>query len=337
MSDAQPQPRAATLTGQAERAYVERLTTILRRARLNLYYPDARRLASHLRVLHPEVHRGLYDGVELDLRSGLPTYPEWTRAKTDVEVADEQLATLGTRAALAAKAAGSDAPIHDKQLNKHDYYTEISGRELARLGDMEVRLRRVEHERQTAFFHVVFDKLDKSGLFVRYAIDLAQTSTGWSKPVVRLDAETAQHTEGFQSLIYKFSSFDAELTFGKLAGLGGLQVERVARGTVGPIYWSADQAPEPLRELFAEPDDFVATFGLDMVADDIDADRSNDPLFDAADQGISAEARRAFRTARLKVGCHLFRDRKFVVPRARVAAVRQLCERWGTRNIVYGV
>ncbi len=330
--------KATLLEGEAEEQYVERVYRILRGARLNLYYPDARKLQAHVRCMSPRVHRGLYGGVQVNLASGLPTYREWTRVQTDVHIADEQLDKLGSRRELEQKARHSDEPIHQKMLKKHQYYSQIQGCELAPLGTMDVALRRVEHEKNTAYFHVVLDKLDASGLFVRYSIDLAQTASVWNQQVVRLDEETAQHTEEFQSLIYKFTSLDSEFTFAKLAGLGGLRVERVAKGTVGPIYLAREQAPEALAELFdGHEDAFVAMFALDMVADDIAEDRHNDPIETSMSDRMSAEARQTLLQAREKLGVRTFRDRKFVVPRALVAQMRQFCEARGTKNIVYGI
>lgn len=330
--------KSTLLEGEAEEQYIERLYRILRGARLNLYYPDSRRLQTHIRCMSPRVHRGLYPGVQLNLESGLPTYREWTRVQTDVQIAAEQLAKLGSRRELEQKARRSDEAIHQKLLKKHEYYRDIDGRELAPLGTMDVALRRVEHEKNTAYFHVVLDKLDASGLFVRYSIDLAQTASAWNKQVVRLDEETAEHTEEFQSLIYQFTSLDSEFTFAKLAGLGGLTVERVAKGTVGPIFWAREQAPGALAELFDGPGEpFVAMFALDMVASDIDEDRDNDPLDVSMTDKMPAEARQTFLRARQNFDVRTFRDRKFVVPRSQVAKMRQFCEDHGTKNIVYGV
>ena len=68
--------------------------------------PDARRLADHVDAMDPAVHGGLYPGLEVDVRTGLPTYKEWTRVQTDVALATGQLAQLGPRKELAAKAEG---------------------------------------------------------------------------------------------------------------------------------------------------------------------------------------------------------------------------------------
>ena len=325
-----------TLDGEAERRYVDRLLAILRAARLNLYYPDARRLRSHVEAMHPQVHRGLYEGLEMNLEAGLPSYQAWTRVQTDVEIAGEQLSQLGDAETLEKKAISDGESIHAKLLKKHRYYSEIRDTELAPLGGMDVKLRRVDSRQNKAYFHVVLDKLDASGLFVRFSIDLAQESSAWSDKVVRLDEETAEHTEQFQSLIYRFTSLDAEFTFAKLAGLGGLEVEMVAKGTVGPIFFAPEQAPDGLADLLAGREGaFVGTFSLDKVAGDIAETRDNDPLESMITDRMSDQARQVYRTARETYDYRAYKDRKFVVPRELVGEIREFCAERGTKNIVY--
>ncbi len=348
-----------TLTGESERRYVDRLLSILSSARLNRRYPDARAMRSHLRALHPEIHRGLYDGAEMNLDSGLPSYKEWTRVQTDVRIAEDQLRQLGPREALAERVdqADDDSPpgggretdIHAQQLRKHDYYSDIRDTDLVPLGDMTVKLRRIDTDSQTAYFHVVLDKLDASGLFVRFSIDLAQQNSAWSENVVELDDETARHTEQFQSLIYKFTSLDAEFTYAKLAGLGGLDISSVTKGTVGPMYFAPEQAPEQIRPLFSgssssgrrlsdgeQPsNDVIATFSLDRVAEDVTEHRDNDPLDSTFVDQLGDDARQVYEKARQHYDYRTFRNRKFVVPGNRVEALREWCRERGTKNIIY--
>ena len=324
------------LAGPDEAAYVDRIRGILQAARLGAHYPDAERLVATLGVLSPGVHRGLYPGVEVDLRSGLPTYKEWTRVQTDVRMAADQLRQLGSRAELQRKAGAKRSPIHEKQLVKHDYYAAIADTPLAPLGEMSVALRRVEPDKQRAQFHVVLDKLDASGQFVRYSLDFYQSAAAWNRPVVVLDAEAARHTESFRSLIYQFTSYDSEFTFLRLATMGGLNVERVVKGVVGPIHFPWTQPPEDVRTLVAG-DGFLADFALDMAATDLPADRDNDPFADLLREKLTPEAQREYDAARKRYGYKVFKDRKFVAPAGLLPALRKLCESRGSRNVAYGV
>jgi hypothetical protein len=325
-----------TLQGAEEAGYVARLGDVLRAARLGPQYPDARRLAGHLGVLAPAVHRGLYAGLEVDLRSGLPSYREWTRAQTDVRIAADQLRQLGERDALARKAAADPGSIHARQLVKHDYYASIRDVETAPLGEMTVALRRVDPEQRRAAFHVVLDKLDASGVFVRYTIDLTQQAAAWNRQLVVLDDDSTRHTEGFRSLIYQFTSYDAEFTLVRLATLGGLEVERVIKGVVGPVCFPWTRGHEELRPVVG-PDGFVAMFAVDTAAQDLAADRDNDPFADLLGDRLTAEARGEYDAARQRLGYKVFKDRKFVAPRAAVAALQALCAGRRARNVCYGI
>lgn len=318
--------------------YVRQFSGIIRAARLNNQYPESRRLAGHVAALGSDIHKGLYESLQLNAQSGLPTYREWTRVQTDVTIAADQLRQLGGREQLAARAGGArEGSIHHKQLAKYDYYERIQSLPLAPLGNMQVLLRRVEPGERRAHFHVVFDKLDVSGLFVRYTIDLAQEHSGWGRPAVVLDDETAAYTEDFKALIYRFSSFDAEFTFAKLTAVAGLSVERVVKGTVGPLYVHGVERPEPIEGILGEGDEqgFVAMFALDTAARDVTANRNNDPFGSIFEASVSAEVRHTYSRAREAYGYRVFKDRKFVVSRAHHEPLRMLCQQMGTQNIIY--
>lgn len=330
--------RGETLTGEDEQRYTRRFAAIIRAARLNNHYPDGRRLSAHVRAMDPEVHRGEYEGIEINIDSGLPTYKEWTRVQTDVSIAGDQLQQLGSRAALAQRAADSDHDVHRRQLAKFDYYNDIANTPLAPLGDMDVTLRRVNAAHDTAHFRITFDKLDVSGIFLRYDILLTQTSQVWSNPVVEIDQETSSQTEEFQSLIYRFSSMDAEFVYAKLATVSGVAVQRVSRATVGPFYFGRWDSPAPFDGLVgADPDHFVAQFSIDTAAQDVRENRNNDPFGEHYQSELSKKMRPTYSKARQQFDYRVYRDRKFVVSRGLEQPLRQLCEEQGTRNIVYAI
>ncbi len=319
----------------AESAYLERIGAALKRARLNRQYPNARRAARHLHCMNRDVHGGLYPPLAIDVRSGLPTYREWTRVKTDLEMAAEILADLPPEAELAERARRSGREIYGKQLLKHHYYNAIAEAELAQLDHMEVRLRRVEPDTRTAHFNVTLDKLDNRGLLVRKTIDLSQRDSHWDHPMLTLDEETAEHTRAFRSLIFRFASLDAELTFARLAATSNLEVEKVVKGTIGPVFMPGIRAPETIARWFDSEDGIAATFSLDLAARDLARDRDNDPLDDLIADRYSEQARAEYEEARKRWGYHVFKDRKFVASATLVGAVRELCAEHGTRNVIY--
>lgn len=328
------------LTGDDERSYLDAMRRIMRGARLNTYYPDSRAVSAHLNAMHPDVHNGIYDGIAIDVRSGLPTYREWTRVQTDAALATDQLEQLGPKRDLERKARERPDSIFSRQLAKHDYYSRIEGMPTATLGDMTVQLRRVDQSTSTGHFHVVLDKLDASGLFVRYSIDLSQQNARWEGAVRVEDGDIAKQSDAFEALIYQFTSLDSEMTFAKIQTMQGMSVERVIKGIIGPIFFSfGDAKTEPPAELepFVEEHGWLATFSLDMTAYDIEESKENDPFVELlAQKSVDATTRERFARARANLGYKVFKDRKFVVPRSAVTAVRQLCADRGTKNIVYG-
>ena len=326
-----------TLSDQDQQTrFIRRLLAILRAARLNHHYPDPRRLSGHLRAMSPEVHRGLYDELQINLDSGLPSSREFTRVQTDVSIAADQLQKLGNRRQLAQKAARSDHAIHQQQLDKYDYYDAIADTRLAPLGAMDVALRRVEPGKRTAHFRITFDKLEASGVFIRTSIDLTQRAQIWESQAVQLDDDTAHHTEELQSLIYKFSAMDAEFIFTKLSTLNGVAVQRVSRGTLGPIYDGRCQVPSLLADLVGDdPDTVLAHFAIDTAALDVDEHRQNDPFADLFRPSMAKDLRPTYQRARDQFGYHVYGDRKFVVSRPLQAPLRALCQERGTNNIIY--
>lgn len=335
---------ATTLRGIAQEEYVKRFMAIIRAARLNNQYPDGRRLSAHVRAMSPEIHGGVYDGLQINVDSGLPTYREFTRVQTDVSIATEQMKALGSRAALLQKVQESTHEIYAKQLAKYDYYDTVADLPLMPLGSMEVVLRQIEPGRRVAHFYIIFDKLEASGIFVRYRIALSQTNAVWNREVVQLDAEQASHTEEFQGLIYRFSAMDAEFVFAKLAMLAGVEVESVSRTTVGPFYFADLQVHRPsgghgapFDELLSREGSFVANFALDQAGKDVREDRDNDPFHGFFETELSRSMAGQYQQARSALGYKVFRDRKFVVSRGLEGALRTVLAAKKTRNIVYGV
>ena len=335
--------RSIKLREDEETAFINRLQAILRGGRLNNQYPDARRLSGHLQAMKPEVHRGIYSELEINVDSGLPTYKEWTRVQTDVSIATDQLRQLGDRKSLAKRVATSSHEIHQQQLDKYDYYDSIADTRLAPLGSMDVALRRVNSNEGKAHFYINFDKLDVSGIFVRFQIALSQQAQVWSSAAVTLDDDTASYTEEFKSMIYKFSSLDAEFTYTKLATLPGIEVERISRGTVGPIFYGDIAAkgridfPEPFDALVKDEKSFVALFGMETVAYDISDNVNNDPFGGLFESELSRKMRPTYARSREQFGYKVYKDRKFVVSRGMEAKLRDICSKMNTKNIVYSL
>ena len=74
-----------------------------------------------------------------------------------------------------------------------------------------------------------------------------------------------------------------------------------------------------------------------MGAVDLEADRDNDPIDDLLAATLTDKARQTYEGVRKKVGYRVFKDRKFVVSKNLVKAMKAFCKASGTRNIIYSV
>lgn len=329
------------LEGDAVQAYVDGVSRAITRARLSDQFPPGRRLAAQVEAMGPRVHQGLYAALRVDRRSGLPTYPEWTRVCADAELSPKILAELSGQPELAARAQRDPQGIWAKQLRKLHYHRALSGIDGTPPSHMVVRLRRVEPAERRAWFQVVLDKLDQSGVFVRFTIELSQQASPWSRPMLQLDDDAVRQTEGLRAIVYRLTSLDAELTFMRLSDAEGIAVERVVKGTVGPVYTTGVAMPQALREALPGspgPGLLVATFGLDMAAGDVARDGDNDPLEELLSDQLPPEGRAAYDDARRRLGYRVYKDRKIVAGSPTlVDAVHGFCARMGTRNVVYAL
>ncbi|MCA9705403.1 MAG: hypothetical protein KDK70_06125 [Myxococcales bacterium] len=341
MSELEPRVAPLVLTGPAQERYVDLVARGIERARLSDHYPPGRRLAAQVRAMGPRAHLGLYGELQVDPRSGLPTYREWTRVCADAELAPKVLRELPPVEVLRPRAEQQPQGIHGKQLLKHHYYGQLAQLDGTPPSHMVVRLRKVDAADRRAWFHVMLDKLDVSGLFVRFSIDLSQRSSLWNRPMVELSDDVAQETEALRAIIYRMSSLDAELTFVRLAGVEGLQVERVFKGTVGPVLGAGVPVPAALQGDWGPAlagGGMIATFGMDMAADDVARDGDNDPLDALLTERLPPEQAEAYRQARVRYGYRVFKDRKFVASdRATLQAVQARCTALGTRNVAYAL
>ncbi|MEM9455538.1 MAG: hypothetical protein AAGF11_15260 [Myxococcota bacterium] len=335
-------------TGEDQERYVDRVARAIERARLNEHYPPGRRLAAQVRAMGPQAHLQLYGELQVDARTGLPTYREWTRVCADAELAPKVLASLPPLSVLQSRAQAQPGGIHGKQLLKHHYYSQLVQIDGTPPSHMVVRLRKVDASARRAWFHVVLDKLDANGLFVRFSIDLSQRSSFWNRAMVELSDDAARETEALRAIVYRMSSLDAELTFVRLADVEGLTVERVFKGTVGPIFVAGVARPPGLVVAPPEAGEggaggegteaLVATFGLDMASDDLARDGNNDPLEALLTGRLPEEQAQAYHHARQRYGYRVFKDRKFVVSsRSMVKRAQQFCTERGTRNVVYAL
>lgn len=342
------------LVEPAASTYLDVLARAIGGARLNNSFPDRRRLEATLRALGAELHHGLYDGIFIDSRSGLPNMASLTRVLTDKSVGIEALGRLADQVTLDARA--SEAEVFDRMARQRRYYEALSRMHLAPVDEHRVLLRRHDPGQSTASFRVELTKIAAPGTYLHVIIELTQTSGLWSHRLIQLDpnGEVAEGTQALRSLVYRFATLDAETLFIRLHELEGVAVERVQRGIIGPALFClptpekllmvAEPQTDPLTSAWAdwlESEPAIRTphiaisFATDIAAIDVRDERSNDPLSPLLASDIREREQARYTILRQRFPFRVFKDRKFVASPELVPAVSAMCAAAGTKNIVY--
>ncbi len=338
------EPVASTYLGMLSRA--------VQTARLNKTFPERRQLDGTLLALQAVSHHGLYDGLYLDSRSGLPNMASFTRPLADRGVGAQALLGYADQAVLDARR--DEAEVFARMAAKRRYFELLQTLALAPVDEHRVLLRRHEPDSSRASFRVELTKLDGSGAYLRVVIELTQTASVWSHKLVDLDThgEVASGTEALRGMVYRFASYDAETLFIRLHELEGVHVERVQRGILGPVRFSLPHGGDTISVLESKPDPtdaawsaachahdgsplMLASFATDIAALDVREERSNDPLAPLLSEGIRDVERARYVTLRERYPFRVYKDRKFVVTPSLVDGVRQACVAAGCKNLVY--
>lgn len=335
-------------------SYLDLLARAIRSARLNKNFPDRHALDGTLRALQASSHRGLYDQLYIDSRSGLPNMASLTRVLTDKSVGLEALGSMKSQTELDREAV--DGGVYERLAKKRRYYEELAELSLAPVDEHRVFLRRHEPEHSRASFRIELTKLESAGCYLRVVIELTQQAGLWSHRLVELDprGEVASGTEALRSLVYRFAGFDAETLFIRLHDLDGVSVERVQRAIVGPVLFElptdggrvalAEPSPGPLTEAWSAwtsaggepaPPRFVASFATDIAAHDVREERSNDPLVPLLASEIRERERARYDLLRQRHPFAVYKDRKFVASAPLCDPLRALCGERGTKNLIY--
>ena len=335
-----------TLSDARVDAYVAQAATLLQAARLSAQFPSGggsarsggsagAMLASYLRAMGSRLHRGLYPQLEVDGWAGLPTFKEWTRVMTDVDLCQSVLADLPSPDVVRDRATRD--PAYGKQLLKYLYYSDLQKLALPPFEHMQVKLQRRLSPQETQF-QLVLDKLDARGLPLRCTAEVVQRSD--ATPYITLHGDRAEAKRELWGTIYRLVSLDAELTFLQLQSLAGLYVHSVTVGTVGPLLCGSLDSTAPGDwpiGLARRPDTAILTCCTEALTREEGPDRDNDPLSPLRARSLSAAARCEYESTRLRHGYRVSRDRKFVADSASLPAIKALCEQARTSNIIYAL
>jgi hypothetical protein len=311
--------------------YLITLADCVDAARLNDLYPPTAAVLNTLEMMMHELHGGIHEVLEIDQRTGLPTYREYVRVASDRSRAPEELPRLG------AYADREQSGIYGKLAAKREYY-----RALIDVGPLmgETRktyFRKVDAETSRAMFRIVLDRIGSTSLVERLTVELSQHAGIWGREGLKLDDDDAVHmSEELGGLVYRLSSQDVEAVFLRLSDDPSLRVESVIKGTIGPFLFAGLDLSERLIPLVeAIGDGAVLCAGLALAGLEQRKDVFNDPLVSEAK--FSIEARGELAESREMEPYHVLADRKFVLAGADRELLASYLERAGTSNIVYEV
>jgi hypothetical protein len=316
------------LDGHDLETYCAAASRLILAGRLNHWYPDPFGCAGYLRALAPSMRQGVYDGVQLDLTTGLPTLKDFVTVRVDASIAEDFISQQESR-----RAAGRAST--PKVAAKLDYYRRLTSLRLPPLTRLEVRLRRIQKQRGIASFEVVFDKIDPAEMvFVRYTLLLEQEDRSWEGAFLERSGDYSRQTAAFREKMEKYTQDDSEIAFLLLGKVEGVRLEEVTRGRIGPL-WSA-WAPGPNG--WGAPStngEFILHLPLDRASVDLGEDRDNDPFENIYRDFLSPYTRPLVAEEALKLGYRVHKDRKFACTPGALEPLTSKLREARTQNIIY--
>jgi hypothetical protein len=324
-------PRLKCLKGQEVDTYAGRAAALVSAGRMNKWFPDPFGCAGYFTAIAAAVAERVYDGVQIDLASGLPVFKDLLTIQVDREVAPPFLAEQEIRAAAGIRPSS-------KLQAKLAYYRRLVQSNLPPLNRLDVKLRRIDRARTVSMFEVVFDRyqLDES-VFVRYTLVLEQRDSVPGRPFLERSGDYSQQTAAFREKMETYTQDDSEIAFLLVGKLEGVRVLEVTRGRIGPL-WSP-WTPAPPGWLAAGTGDsaFVLHLPLDRASVELDKDRDNDPFSTIFRKFLSDSSRSLVEEEARRLGYRVHKERKFVCTAAVADVIRERLREAGTQNIVYTI
>ena len=324
-------PRLKCLNGQEVGIYAHQAAKLVSAGRLNKCFPDPFGCAEYFTAMAAAVAEGVYDGIHIDLASGLPALKDMLAVQVDRKIAQTFLDEHEIRAA-----AGRSASL--KVRAKLAYCQRLVQCILPPLHRLDVTLRRVDRSRRVAMFEVLFDRYHPGeSVFVRYTLVLEQTDSMSVVPLLERSGDHSQQTNAFREKMEAYTQDDSEIAFLLLGKLEGVRVLEVTRGRIGPLWSQWAPAPAGWTPSGNHDSAFILHLPLDRASVDLDNDRDNDPFSTIFRKFLSETSRPLVEEDARRLGYRVHKERKFVCTTEVAGAIRERLREAGTRNIVYTI
>lgn len=328
-------PHTTVLGPETAEIYVAMARRLLQAGRLNRFFPDPEGLDSLLRFLAPSGRPGDFQGLELNLRTGFPTERAVGLVLSEGELSEKFLGSLNMAALRRPGASEADGRL----LQKAAYHEELVKSRLPRRVRLELALRRIEADKERAYFTTVFERFDPTEeLFVRYTVQLYQHHGRWTKHLVELQGDDMEATGPFRNVISRYHADEAEFAFILLSELPAITVEEIVRGRVGPLWFEGVEMPAEFEDLMRRhPGSFLLHFPSERAATTIKEDRNNDPFAPMYRDSLAAGPRELAERKAQALGYRVFKERKFACTRAIAEPLGALLKERGYRCVIYPV
>ncbi len=326
-----------TISGETLENYVDIVKKMLKAGRASKFFPDAASFCNMLDLYLPSGNHFMYDTLEINLNTGLPSEREVTRLVTDRQIAPKTLKE-DPEEKLRQRVRNTPSEVNMRRLNRYLYHKALITTRILPLMDLQLKLRTVDTDKYIAFFNVEVVRFDVAdSIFAKYTLVAGQHDTRWRQQV-HLSGDDLRYTGKFRNLISRYSVDEAEFAFILLNDLEDITVEEVQRCRIGPLYFKGSRIPRGLEELFLDhPEAFILSLPTDRVSINISEDVNNDPLTGFYRDILAPEERLALEKKAEQMQYHVYKERKFVCTRSVLKDFRQFLRDRGARCVVYGV
>lgn len=327
----------AVLSGEKLNTYVRMVIRLVKGGRLNKFFPDPSAFCKMMEFYLPEKNFGLYDNLEINLDTGLPSEKEITRLVSEREIAPKTLKEEPLKN-LEEKAQSSPSEVNRRRLNRFLYHRDLLSAESLPLLDIGLKLKSLDTEKYVAYFNVEVTRFDISeSLFAKYTMVAGQEDSHWNQQIL-LSGDSIKYTRNFRNLISRFTVDEAEFAFVLLNDVEKVSVEEVQRCRIGPLYFRGSRIPEGMEELFEKhPDAFILALPTDRATVNMSGDKNNDPLSVIFRDSLEPALKAMMEEKARLMNYHIYKDRKFVCTRSVLSDFSRFLKDRGARCVVYGV
>ncbi|MEL6341606.1 MAG: hypothetical protein AAFV53_00640 [Myxococcota bacterium] len=253
--------------------YVRALTAGLNALAPNRDFVPLRESLNHLKALDPATSGTLLWPAEVDVRSGLPSFPWMERA-----IAEQALARQGegyTRLSdqEVARALRLDAALGARMHHRRLLHHHLREEALLPISRLEVALKRLG---RSTDFVLRFDRMTPGGAWMRVCAELSGRA-GWERygPIRRGADGRAVADRGLQHLLSRHIGTPLMALRAQLNQVSGAEVTRLSRTFVGPFWFPGlpmpDAAPESLHK------GLLLHLSAEVVARDVRQSGHRDP------------------------------------------------------------